>query len=71
MTRGKLSFSTWQLEKGDISTDLPGARGILSGSQTRESRKMEEECRTLCREHAWPLGGVEAAVLGGERRDGE
>ena len=32
---------------------------------------MEEECRTLCREHAWPLGGVEAAVLGGEWRDGE
>lgn len=55
----------------DISTDPPGARGILSGSQTRESIKMEKECRALCREHARPLGGVEAAVSGGEWRDGE
>ena len=68
---GSCRFQHGSWRKRDISTDLPGARGILSGSQTRESSKMEEECRTLCREHAWPLGGVEAAVLGGERRDGE
>ena len=68
---GSCHFQHGGWRKRDISTGPPGARGLLSGSQTRESIKMEKECRALCREHAWPLGAVEAAVSGGEWRDGE
>ena len=39
---GSCHFQHGSWRKRDISTDLPGARGILSGSQTRESRKWKK-----------------------------